>query len=78
MWVFVRFTHGWNYRQALADYVQLAGRIAMVPRYTMGTWWTRWSNLNNFDVLKLVRLISYFIFMFEFIDVHGSSLTGRI
>eukprot|EP00042_Codosiga_hollandica_P032126 m.200668 g.200668 ORF g.200668 m.200668 type:complete len:1028 (+) comp53818_c0_seq1:262-3345(+) len=48
------FTHGSNYRQALADYVQIAGRIAMVPRYSVGTWWTRWFNLNNYDVLKIV------------------------
>ncbi len=27
----------------------------MAPRYSMGIWWTRWLNLNNYDVLKIVN-----------------------
>ncbi len=49
-----RFAHGSNYRQALADFVQVAGRIAMTPRYASGIWWTRWFNFDNLDVLQLV------------------------
>ena len=49
------FAHGSNYRQALADFVQVAGRIAMTPRYSSGVWWTRWFNLDNADVLQIVE-----------------------
>ena len=50
-----RFAHGSNYKQALADYVQVGGRIAMTPRYASGVWWTRWFNLDNLDVMQLVN-----------------------
>jgi hypothetical protein len=38
-----RCTHtGHDYKAALTDYVQVGGKIAMVPRQALGLWWTRW------------------------------------
>ena len=48
------FFHGHDYKAALADYVQVGGKIAMVPRQALGVWWTRWFDFNNFDVMKIV------------------------
>ena len=39
-WYF--FGYGHNYRKALGDYVEVAGRIPIPPRFAFGTWWSRW------------------------------------
>lgn len=51
-WYF--FGHGLDYRGALQDFTSIAGQIPMVPRYSMGLWWTRWYDLNNVDIRKVV------------------------
>jgi alpha-glucosidase len=38
-WYF--FGYGHNYRQALGDYVRVAGRIPLPPRFAFGAWWSR-------------------------------------
>eukprot|EP00005_Dracoamoeba_jomungandri_P001218 CAMPEP_0174251194 /NCGR_PEP_ID=MMETSP0439-20130205/1098_1 /TAXON_ID=0 /ORGANISM="Stereomyxa ramosa, Strain Chinc5" /LENGTH=818 /DNA_ID=CAMNT_0015331455 /DNA_START=326 /DNA_END=2782 /DNA_ORIENTATION=+ len=48
------FGHGLEYKKALGDFVSVAGVIAMPPRYIFGTMWTRWFNLDNNDVMKVV------------------------
>jgi alpha-glucosidase (family GH31 glycosyl hydrolase) len=39
-WYFLGYGH--QYRQALADYVKVAGRIPLPPRFAFGTWWSRY------------------------------------
>lgn len=39
-WYF--FGYGHNYRQALSDYVRVAGRIPLPPRFAFGAWWSRY------------------------------------
>jgi len=39
-WYF--FGYGHEYRQALNDYVKVAGRIPLPPRFAFGTWWSRY------------------------------------
>ena len=39
-WYF--FGYGQNYKQALADYTAIAGKIPMPPRYAFGYWWSRY------------------------------------
>jgi alpha-glucosidase len=39
-WYF--FGYGRDYRKALGDYVEVAGRIPIPPRFAFGTWWSRW------------------------------------
>ena len=48
------FAHGHDYMGALGDYVKVGGKTAMVPRQASGIWWTRWFDLNNRDVIKVV------------------------
>jgi alpha-glucosidase (family GH31 glycosyl hydrolase) len=48
------FAHGHDYMGALSDYVKVGGKTAMVPRQASGIWWTRWFDLNNRDVIKVV------------------------
>jgi alpha-glucosidase (family GH31 glycosyl hydrolase) len=36
------FGHGRNYKAALTDFTKIAGRIPLIPKYSLGTWWTRW------------------------------------
>jgi alpha-glucosidase len=39
-WYF--FGHGHDYRGALGDYVRVAGRIPLPPRFAFGVWWSRY------------------------------------
>ena len=48
------FFHGLDYAGALADFIQVGGRTIMAPKYASGVWWSRWYDLNNYDVLKVV------------------------
>jgi alpha-glucosidase len=34
--------HGIEYKDALADYVKIGGRIPLLPRYAFGVWFSRW------------------------------------
>mmetsp|Transcript_9650 Transcript_9650/g.22029 ORF Transcript_9650/g.22029 Transcript_9650/m.22029 type:complete len:252 (-) Transcript_9650:164-919(-) len=36
------FAHGHDYKAALSDFIQVSGRVAMVPRQALGVWFTRW------------------------------------
>jgi len=48
------FGHGHDYRGALKDFILLSGPITMVPRYATGIWWSRWYNVDNWDVTQIV------------------------
>eukprot|EP01094_Clydonella_sp_ATCC50884_P030386 TRINITY_DN9908_c0_g1_i1.p1 TRINITY_DN9908_c0_g1~~TRINITY_DN9908_c0_g1_i1.p1 ORF type:complete len:1085 (-),score=270.03 TRINITY_DN9908_c0_g1_i1:780-3968(-) len=48
------FAYGWAYKDALADFVQVAGRIPLTPRYASGIWWSIWMNYNMGDVQNIV------------------------
>jgi hypothetical protein len=48
------FFHGLDYFGAINDFVQISGKTIMVPKYASGVWWSRWFDLNNYDVLKIV------------------------
>lgn len=39
-WYF--FGYGHDYKQALHDYVEVAGRIPVPPRFAFGAWWSRY------------------------------------
>jgi len=74
------FGHGLEYKKALGDFVSVAGVIAMPPRYMFGTMWTRWYNLDNNDVLKIVedyqsRLIPLDVFILD-MDWHTKDEWG--
>ena len=48
------FAHGSDYPSALADFVAVAGRIAMPPRFATGVMYTRWY---NYDSLSLKHIL---------------------
>ncbi|WP_229741271.1 glycoside hydrolase family 31 protein [Silvibacterium dinghuense] len=64
-WVMVRpagdrtdlyfFGYGHDYKQALQDYVTVAGRIPLPPRFAFGAWWSRYWAYSDQELENLVR-----------------------
>jgi alpha-glucosidase len=52
-WYF--FGYGHEYRQALNDYVKVAGRIPLPPRFAFGTWWSRYWAYSDQELDDLVQ-----------------------
>jgi alpha-glucosidase len=52
-WYF--FGYGHNYRKALGDYVRVAGRIPLPPRYALGAWWSRYWTYTDREIEDLVH-----------------------
>lgn len=48
------FGHGLEYTAAISDYMLIGGKVAMVPRYALGIWWSRWQNIANRDTRLVV------------------------
>ncbi|HET7102963.1 MAG TPA: TIM-barrel domain-containing protein, partial [Terracidiphilus sp.] len=52
-WYF--FGYGHDYRKALGDYVRVAGRIPLPPRFAFGAWWSRYWAYSDQELEQLVR-----------------------
>jgi alpha-glucosidase len=52
-WYF--FGYGHDYRKALGDYVRVAGRIPLPPRFAFGTWWSRYWDYSDQEIEEIVR-----------------------
>ncbi|MDE3201918.1 MAG: DUF5110 domain-containing protein [Acidobacteriota bacterium] len=52
-WYF--FGYGHDYKQALGDYVKVAGRIPLPPRFAFGTWWSRYWAYSDQEILNLIK-----------------------
>jgi alpha-glucosidase (family GH31 glycosyl hydrolase) len=52
-WYF--FGYGHDYRKALGDYVRVAGRIPLPPRFAFGVWWSRYWAYSDQELDQLVR-----------------------
>ena len=52
-WYF--FGYGHDYRAALGDFVKVAGRIPIPPRFAFGTWWSRYWSYTDEEFMQLVR-----------------------
>lgn len=52
-WYF--FGYGTNYAQALQDFVQLCGRIPMLPRWAFGVWFSLYDQMHDTDYQNLVQ-----------------------
>ena len=48
------FGYGHDYQAALGDYVKVAGRIALPPRWSFGYWWSRYWLYSDREVRELV------------------------
>jgi alpha-glucosidase (family GH31 glycosyl hydrolase) len=52
-WYF--FGYGHDYKQALGDFVKVAGRIPLPPRFAFGVWWSRYWAYSDQELDELVR-----------------------
>jgi alpha-glucosidase (family GH31 glycosyl hydrolase) len=52
-WYF--FGYGHHYKQALGDFVKVAGRIPLPPRFVFGTWWSRYWAYTDQELNDLVQ-----------------------
>jgi alpha-glucosidase len=52
-WYF--FGDGHDYRRALGDFVRVAGRIPLPPRFAFGAWWSRYWAYSDQELDELVR-----------------------
>jgi alpha-glucosidase len=52
-WYF--FGYGHDYKQALGDYILVAGRIPLPPRFAFGAWWSRYWAYSDQELDDLVR-----------------------
>ena len=52
-WYF--FGYGHDYRKALGDFVRVAGRIPLPPRYAFGNWWSRYWAYSDQELNELVE-----------------------
>lgn len=49
------FAYGHDYTAALGDFVKVAGRIPLPPKYTLGYWWSRYWIFTDEEILDLGR-----------------------
>lgn len=52
-WYF--FGYGHEYKKALGDYIKVAGKIPLPPRFAFGTWWSRYWAYTDEEFKDLVR-----------------------
>lgn len=52
-WYF--FGYGHQYKKALGDYVRVAGRIPLPPRFAFGAWWSRYWAYSDQEIEQLER-----------------------
>ena len=52
-WYF--FGYGHDYKSALGDYVRVAGRIPLPPRFAFGVWWSRYWAYSDQELDELVK-----------------------
>jgi alpha-glucosidase len=52
-WYF--FGYGHDYKQALADFIKVAGRIPLPPRFAFGAWWSRYWAYSDQELDDLVQ-----------------------
>lgn len=52
-WYF--FGYGHHYKEALGDFVRVAGRIPLPPRFAFGAWWSRYWDYSDQELNDLVR-----------------------
>jgi alpha-glucosidase len=46
--------YGHDYRRALGDFIKVAGRIPLPPRFVFGSWWSRYWAYTDTELMSLV------------------------
>lgn len=49
------FAYGHDYKAALGDFIKVAGRIPMPPKYTLGYWWSRYWQYSDAEFVDLAK-----------------------
>jgi alpha-glucosidase len=49
------FGYGHDYRKALSDYIRVAGRIPLPPRFAFGTWWSRYWDYSDQEIEEIIH-----------------------
>jgi len=49
------FAHGHNYSEALFDYYNLTGFPPLIPRFTLGNWWSRYKAYTQDEYISLME-----------------------
>jgi alpha-glucosidase (family GH31 glycosyl hydrolase) len=52
-WYF--FGYGHQFKRALGDYVRVAGRIPLPPRFAFGAWWSRYWAYSDQEIEEIIR-----------------------
>jgi len=47
--------YGHDYKKALGDYVRVAGRIPLPPRFAFGAWWSRYWAYSDQEIEEIIR-----------------------
>lgn len=51
------FGHGHDYKGALKDFIAISGKVPMLPRWSLGNWWSRYW---HYDANELIGLMDQF------------------
>jgi len=51
---FYFFGYGYNYKPAMKDFTETAGRIALPPKYVFGYWYSRWWPYTDSELREIV------------------------
>ncbi len=54
------FGYGHEYKKALGEFIKVAGRIPLPPRYVFGLWWSRYWSYTDQELRELVRQFEMF------------------
>ena len=54
------FAYGHDYMDAMGDYVKVAGRIPLPPKFAFGYWWSRYWQYSDNEMVDLVNTIKGF------------------
>ncbi len=49
------FAYGRDYKKAFSDFVNLFGRIPMIPRWALGYWYSRWHKFHDYEIIETIK-----------------------
>ncbi|MFB0517398.1 MAG: TIM-barrel domain-containing protein [Candidatus Neomarinimicrobiota bacterium] len=49
------FCYGFDYKTALNDFINIAGKIALPPKYVFGAWWSRYWEYTDWELRELIQ-----------------------
>lgn len=49
------FCYGYDYKTALKDFTQIAGKIPLPPKFAFGTWWSRYWEYTDWELRELIN-----------------------